>query len=134
MSEINFAFSQKKYKTLVIDPPWQFKRSPRCVRPAYSLLSLDAIKSLPIRVLAEENAHCYLWTPSTLLDDGFDVLRAWGFNYKTLVTWAKHQVGPGNYFRNSTEHVLFGTRGRLPVLRHDQRTWFLADRRQHSRK
>jgi len=97
-------------------------------------MSLDAIKALPIGELAATSAHLYLWIPSALMEDGFPIIRAWGFNFKTVFTWVKHQVGLGSYLRNSTEHALFAVRGRLPVLRRDIRNWVMADRRQHSRK
>ena len=84
--------------------------------------------------LAAENSHLYLWVPNALIDEGSEVMKAWGFEYKTALTWAKFSLGIGNYFRNSTEQVLFGIRGRLPVLRRDVGTWFLARSREHSRK
>lgn len=123
-----------KYRTIVADPPWQFRRQSKSVAPRYNLLTLDDIKSFRISDIADKNAHLYLWIPNAFIKEGVDVMEAWGFQYKTILTWAKHQVGVGNYYRNSTEQILFGVRGCLPLLRRDLRTWFLADRRQHSRK
>ncbi|MFN0117807.1 MAG: MT-A70 family methyltransferase [Elusimicrobiota bacterium] len=123
-----------KFKTVVCDPPWQFRRQPKSVGPTYNLLTLDEIKLFPIRDISDENAHLYLWIPNAFIKEGVSVMEAWGFSYKTVITWVKHQVGVGNHFRNSSEQILFGVRGRLPLLRRDLRTWFLADRRQHSRK
>ncbi len=122
------------YRTLVIDPPWMFRQQPPSAKPTYALMTLDAIKRLPIPEMADTDSHLYLWVPNAFLSEGLEVVKAWGFTYKTVVTWAKHQMGLGSYFRNATEQILFGIRGRLPVQRHDVRTWFLADRRQHSRK
>jgi N6-adenosine-specific RNA methylase IME4 len=124
----------KKFKTIVCDPPWQFRRQPKSVGPTYKLLTLDEIKLVPIKGISDENAHLYLWIPNAFIKEGVAVMEAWGFSYKTVITWVKHQVGVGNHFRNSSEQILFGVRGRLPLLRRDLRTWFLADRRQHSRK
>lgn len=128
------AATRRAYGTLVIDPGWTYaQQSPR-VKPPYGLMSLEAIKNLPIRNIAAENSHIYLWVTSAFVAEGVDVLRGWGFKYKTSLVWAKFQIGLGNYFRNSHELILFGVRGRLPLLRKDLRTWFLASRRQHSRK
>ncbi len=124
----------QKYSTVVADPPWQFRRQPRSVSPGYKLLTLDEIKRIPLKDISKENSHLYLWIPNAFIKEGVEVMQAWGFEYKTVITWAKHQIGVGNHFRNSTEQILFGVRGRLPLLRRDLRTWFLADRRQHSRK
>jgi N6-adenosine-specific RNA methylase IME4 len=122
------------YQTIVVDPPWRFDRQPKCVRPKYGLLDLECVKRFPIPDLAATNSHLYLWVPNALLKEGCDVMNRWGFDYKTEIIWIKHQMGVGNYYRNSSEPILFGVRGKLPTLRRDVRTWFLADRRQHSRK
>jgi len=124
----------KTYKTLVVDPPWSFRRKPLSIKPPYGLLDLEAIKRIDIRSLAEKDAHLYLWVPNALIREGVEVMECWGFEYKTLFVWVKHQIGIGNYFRNATESALFGVRGRLPVLRRNARNWVLADRREHSRK
>ena len=99
------------YQTLVVDPPWEFCRKPRCVRPAYQVMDLDAIRLLPIRDMSAPDSHLYLWVPNALLAEGLSIMAAWGFDYKTMLVWAKHQVGCGNYFRGSTEPILFGVRG-----------------------
>ena len=122
------------YRTLVVDPPWQFRRQPRSVRPGYGLLDLEAIKGLPVPEMAEKDSHLYLWVPNAMISEGHEVMTAWGVGYITMLVWVKHQMGVGNYYRNSTEPILFGVRGHLPPLRHNARTWFLADRREHSRK
>lgn len=103
-------------------------------RPPYKTMPLEGIKSFPISNFTAQDAHLYLWVPSALLNEGLEVMRAWGFEYTTNIVWVKHQVGLGNYWRNAHEIALFGVRGHLPPLRNDMRTWFMADRRQHSRK
>lgn len=122
------------YRCLVCDPPWQFERKPTRARPPYKTMPLEEIKSFPISNSAAKDAHLYLWVPNAFLNDGLEVMRAWGFEYVTNIIWIKHQVGLGNYWRNAHEIALFGVRGHLPPLRNDIRTWFMADRRQHSRK
>lgn len=130
----------QRYQTLVIDPPWdwgdegdqdQFGRA----RPTYHTMSIDDIAMLPIADLATKNAHIYCWITNRSLPKGFALLDAWGFRYVTMITWGKPSFGMGNYFRGQTEHVLFGVRGSLPLLRNDVGTLLLAPRAgRHSAK
>jgi N6-adenosine-specific RNA methylase IME4 len=82
----------------------------------------------------------YLWTTNNFLQDGLDVVKAWGFDYKTTITWVKDRFGLGQYFRGQTEHCLFAVRGNLPYReRADGKraqgvTFFNAPRQEHSRK
>lgn len=128
------------HPTLVIDPPWdwgdegdvsQFGRA----RPRYATMPLAEIAALPIGSLSEPNAHIYLWITNRSLPKGFSLLEGWGFRYITMLTWCKPSIGMGNYFRGSTEQILFGVRGSLSLLRHDIGTWFQAARGgEHSAK
>lgn len=122
------------YRTIVVDPPWTFRRQSERIRPRYDLMDLEAIKQFPVPEMAAPNCHLYLWTPNALLSEGLEVMDAWHFSYKTALVWVKHQMGVGNFYRNASELILFGVKGHLPPLRRNARTWFLADRRQHSRK
>jgi N6-adenosine-specific RNA methylase IME4 len=126
----------RRYATIVIDPPWQYKNngSRNAARRKYPTMSLDDICALPVQAFAEDNAHLYLWATVPLLDEAFDVLRAWGFTYKTAITWVKPQMGMGNWWRVSTEHVLFGVRGSLPARSRGTMNWFQANRGRHSAK
>lgn len=129
-----------KFRAIVIDPPWdwgdegdvdQFGRA----KPQYATMTLDEIRAMPVGDMADENAHLYLWITNRSLPKGFDLLDAWGFRYITCLTWCKPSIGMGNYFRGSTEQVLFGVRGSLGLLRHDMGTWFQASRgKEHSAK
>ena len=130
----------KTYPTIVIDPPWdwgdegdvsQFGRGD----PTYATMSIEELLDLPVGQLASENAHIYLWITNRSLPKGFSLLDRWGFRYVTCLTWCKPSIGMGNYFRGSTEQILFGVRGSLPLLRADVGTWFQADRQgKHSTK
>jgi N6-adenosine-specific RNA methylase IME4 len=91
-------------------------------------MPLDDIVALPVVERAAKDAHLYLWITNRSLPKGFDLLRAWGFRYVTCLTWCKPSIGMGNYFRGSTEHLLFGVRGSLPLNRKDAGTWFAAKR------
>jgi N6-adenosine-specific RNA methylase IME4 len=106
-------------------------------------MPLEAIKALPIKGLASSPAHLYLWVPNAFLAEGLEVMRAWGFTYKTNIVWHKVRKdggsdgrGVGFYFRNVTEVVLFGVRGSMRTLPPGRRrTNLLATRkREHSRK
>ncbi len=107
------------------DPPWQFERRTGKVAPEhkrlnrYSTMILDAIKALPVSEAAAETGHLYLWVPNALLPEGLEVLRTWGFEYKSNPVWHKIRKdggpdgrGVGFYFRNVTELILFGVRGK----------------------
>ncbi|HEX7071897.1 MAG TPA: MT-A70 family methyltransferase [Rhodothermales bacterium] len=128
-----------KFSVIVIDPPWDYRdvgdedvagRS----APAYSRMSIEDIAALPVERLANEDAHLYLWTTNRMLPLSFGLLEKWGFRYITMLTWCKTQLGLGSYFRNTTEHVLFGVRGKLPVLNAQTPTHFVAPRGRHSEK
>lgn len=121
------------FPTIVLDPPWdwgdegdvdQFGRA----RPTYDTMSIDEIAALPLGDIAEQNAHVYLWITNRSLPKGFALLEMWGFRYVTALTWVKPHFGMGNYFRGQTEHVLFGVRGNLPLLRNDRGTVIEAPR------
>jgi N6-adenosine-specific RNA methylase IME4 len=124
------------FATITADPPWPYEnRATRAAvgtQKSYPAMSLEAICDLAPP--AADDAHLYLWATSSFLREAFDVLDAWGFAYKTSLVWVKPQMGIGNYFRNSHELILFATRGRLPTLRRDERSWFQADRGRHSSK
>ena len=124
----------KAYKTIVADPPWRY--SNRGTRNAaerhYETMTIDEL--LALKLPAAPDAHLYLWTTNSFIQDAFLVMDAWGFTYKTLLTWGKPQMGMGNYFRNNTEHVLFGVRGKMSVKRHNCLTLFMAPRTRHSEK
>ena len=137
------------YGTILADPPWQFTNRTGKVAPEhrrlsrYTTLTLREIKELPVSVAAAENAHLYLWVPNALLREGLEVMTAWGFQYKTNLIWHKIRKdgapdgrGVGFYFRNTTEMVLFGVRGRLRTLAPGRRQVNIIKtrKREHSRK
>ena len=115
--------SEKKYKTVYADPPWQFANRSGKIAPEnkkltrYGTMTLEEIKALPVSSIVEEEAHLYLWVPNALLPDGLSVMKEWGFTYKTHLVWEKVRKdgqpdgrGVGFYFRNVTEVLLFGVR------------------------
>lgn len=140
----------RKFKTILADPPWQFQNRTGKVAPEhkrlnrYGTLTLADIKALPVSDAADEVAHLYLWVPNALLPDGLEVMKAWGFNYKSNIVWHKLRKdggsdgrGVGFYFRNVTELLLFGVRGKNARTLQPGRTQvnYLGTRkREHSRK
>jgi N6-adenosine-specific RNA methylase IME4 len=122
-----------RYQAIVIDPPWDWGDEGDAdqlgrARPVYQTMSYEQLTVLPVGEQAAGNAHLYLWITNRSLPKGFGLLEAWGFRYVTMLTWCKPHFGMGNYFRGQTEHILFGVRGSLPLLRHDRGTWFQAAR------
>lgn len=124
------------YRTITADPPWRYDDSG--VRGAaehhYETMSTAEICALPVGRLGAENSHLYLWVTNSFIEDGFDVLRAWGYRYITAITWIKDKIGCGHYFRNTTEHVLFGVRGSAALNVANLPTHFEAKRGEHSAK
>ncbi|MGO4129927.1 MT-A70 family methyltransferase [Janibacter sp. RAF20_2_2] len=124
-----------KFKTVLADPPWDVQqKGARGAEQHYDLMTLDRIKGMPIADLVDDNAHLWLWVTNATLRDGYDVAEAWGFTVRSPLTWVKFRLGLGNYLRNSTEHVLFATRGKAPVLNRSQPTWINAPVVEHSHK
>jgi len=130
----------QKFACIVIDPPWDVKDEGDVnqmgrAKANYATMTIAEVEKLPIADLAEKNCHLYLWITNRSLPKGFGLLEAWGFRYVTMLTWCKPSIGIGNYFRNNTEHILFGIKGKLSLLRQDVGTWFQAKREgQHSTK
>jgi N6-adenosine-specific RNA methylase IME4 len=131
------------FSTIVIDPPWDWGDEGDVnqlgrAKPDYAAMPLDDIadeSKVPVRAKSAGNAHIYLWITNRSLPKGFRLLEAWGFRYVTCLTWCKPSFGMGNYFRGSTEQILFGVKGSLPLNRHDVGTWFEAPRgERHSEK
>ena len=131
-----------KYKTIYADPPWMESGGGKIRRGAdkhYPLMKTQDIMNLPIQSISENNSHLYLWTTNNFLPDALEVMKAWGFMYKTMITWAKPNFGLGQYFRGQTEHCLFGVKGCLPYKiidnkRAQGRTLLMAQTLEHSEK
>lgn len=139
----------KRYKTILADPPWRFSNRTGKVAPEhvrlnrYETMRLDEIKQIPVLKISDEQCHLYLWCPNALLEDGLQVMRAWGFTYKTNIVWQKVRKdgepdgrGVGFYFRNTTEILLFGIKGKGRTLApaRSQVNVIKTRKREHSRK
>jgi len=143
-------FATGAFGCILADPPWQFvnrtgKMAPEHRRLSrYTTMTLPEIAALPVAGITAATAHLYLWVPNALLPEGLHVMKAWGFSYKSNLVWHKLRRdggsdgrGVGFYFRNVTELVLFGTRGKnartlAPGRR--QVNYLGTRKREHSRK
>lgn len=139
-----------KFRTILADPPWQFQNRTGKVAPEhkrlnrYSTMTLDEIMKLPVNDVTDKKCHLYLWVPNALLPDGLEVMKAWGFQYKTNLVWEKVRKdggpdgrGVGFYFRNVTELLLFGVKGaenRTLQPGRSQVNLIRTMKREHSRK
>ena len=146
---LNF-IGKRKFSTILADPPWQFQNRTGKMAPEhkrlsrYPTLKLQEIKDLPVEAIAEDRAHLYLWVPNALLAEGMQVMEHWGFKYKTNLIWYKirkdggpDRRGVGFYFRNVTEMILFGVRGKnIRTLQpgRSQENIISSRKREHSRK
>jgi N6-adenosine-specific RNA methylase IME4 len=97
-------------------------------------MTVEEICREPVEQLVMKNAHLHLWTTNAFLREAFDVMHAWGFQYKSCLIWIKPQLGMGNYWRVSHEYLLLGIRGSLPFRDHACPSWLPARRTIHSRK
>lgn len=139
-----------KFSTVLADPPWQFQNRTGKMAPEhkrlnrYGTMTLEDILSLPVANIVKETAHLYLWVPNAMLPDGLAVLSAWGFTYKSNLVWHKVRKdggpdgrGVGFYFRNTTELILFGVKGKNARTLQPGRSQvniIRSMKREHSRK
>ncbi len=140
----------RNFATVLADPPWQFVNRTGKVAPEhrrlarYGTMDVAAICALPVAQCLMPTAHLYLWVPNALLPEGLEVMKAWGFHYKSNIIWHKLRKdggsdgrGVGFYFRNVTEILLFGTRGKNARTLQPGRTqvnYIGTRKREHSRK
>lgn len=139
-----------RFGTIVADPPWQFTNRTGKMAPEhrrlhrYGTMTMDDIYELPVAQIAAERAHLYLWVPNALINEGLETMRRWGFTYKTNIIWFKvrkdggpDRRGVGFYFRNVTEMILFGIRGKQARTLAPGRSMpniITSRKREHSRK
>ena len=128
--------SESRFRTIYADPPWSYNNT--VARGAadnhYRTMSLQDICAEPVAQLAEDDAHLHLWTTNGFLREAFEVMDAWGFQFKSCLVWIKPQLGMGNYWRVSHEFLLLGVKGSLRFRDRTCRSWLIHPRSQHSRK
>jgi len=126
------------FRIIVADPPWHYDKRPddpthRAALP-YPSMTVDEICALPVQKLAADDAVLWLWATNAHLPDAFSVVEAWGFRYKTCLTWVKDRMGTGDWLRGQTEHCLMAIRGKPVVMLTNQTTVLHGPVREHSRK
>ncbi|MFZ0319786.1 MAG: MT-A70 family methyltransferase [Candidatus Sulfotelmatobacter sp.] len=139
----------RKFGSVLIDPPWRFSNRTGKMAPEhkrlhrYPTMSFDEIAALPVGESAADKSHLYLWCPNALLAEGLNTMKAWGFTYKSNLVWYKVRKdggpdgrGVGFYFRNVTELVLFGIKGRIRTLSPGRRqvNIIVSRKEEHSKK
>ena len=149
-ADLRAAARGQGFACVLADPPWQFINRTGKVAPEhrrlsrYGTMDADLICSLPVAEIVAPVSHLYLWVPNALLPEGLRVMSAWGFQYKSNIIWRKIRKdggsdgrGVGFYFRNVTEMVLFGVRGKNARTLQPGRTqvnYLESRKREHSRK
>ncbi len=141
--------NSNQYSTILADPPWVFTNRTGKIAPEhkrlfrYATMTNEDIIKLPVGELACKKSHLYLWVPNALVSLGLEVMKAWGFTYKTNLIWYKVRMdggpdrrGVGFYYRNVTEMVLFGVKGSLRTLApaRSMPNIIISRKREHSRK
>lgn len=126
------------FRVIVADPPWEYENRAkdaghRAANP-YPSMTIDSIKSLAIEEISHSDAVLWLWTTNAHLPESFSVAEAWGFTYKTLLTWVKDKMGLGDWLRGKTEHCLLCTRGKPVVNLTNETTVLVAPAGEHSQK
>lgn len=122
-------FPEKKYKCILADPPW---KTPDCgcmrltkfgvqyspLEEKYPLMELNEILNLPVYQIAQENCGLFLWVTQTMLSEGLQTMKQWGFKYHITITWDKGHGYSLWGFNRDTELCLFGYRGKLAGVVH----------------
>lgn len=104
----------ERYPVIYADPPWRYEyieTESRAIENQYPTMTLDEIKALDLDAIALDDCVLFMWATSPKLAEAFEVLRAWGFEYRTCAVWDKQKIGMGYYFRQQHELLLVAVRG-----------------------
>jgi N6-adenosine-specific RNA methylase IME4 len=130
-----------KFRTLVIDPAWEYDWLSLAGRakPGYAMQTHEQLLDLDVAAWADEESGCHLycWVTNNFMARACELVQHWGFQHRTILTWIKPPpFGLGSYFRNSTEHCIFATRGDTTTrpAAASISTHFEAPRGEHSEK
>ena len=127
----------EKFGTVYADPPWMYGNQATRASTGnhYKTMRVEDICAMPIPGLVADDAHLHLWTTNAFLLEAFDVISAWGFEYRSCFVWVKPQMGIGNYWRVSHEFLLLGIRGDAKKFNvKDEKSWGEFPRGKHSAK
>lgn len=127
---------REPFSCIYADPPWRYgnQGTRGATDNHYTTMTVEEISALPVSEMVAEQAHLHLWVTSVFLPDAFDLMRSWGFEYKSYLVWDKPQFGLGNYWRGPCELLLLGVRGQLQFLDHSIKAILREDRTRHSAK
>ena len=147
------SFPDKKYKTILADPPWRYNRgwdtgskhsvfdikyNLKSVSMPYDEMTIDEIRLLPIYKIIDKNCDLYLWTTQKYLPAAFGILQFWNFKYCQTLTWCKTPMGTGQggLFCPATEFLILGRKGKMPLgkTRVDTTWWNVKRTNIHSKK
>ena len=128
-----------KYNVILADPPWDYDTKATALRGRaldhYPTMTIEEIRSLPVRDITLDNAALFLWTTNPIIMKAYLVVESWGFEYKTLLVWIKDKIGTGFYARSKNEIVLIGIKGKFrPMTTALPETVFYAKKGSHSSK
>lgn len=130
-----------RFNCLLADPPWSYrnKKTGGSMKSGsaahYDTMTLEEICRLKVRSIAEKDSVLFLWVTVPMLEEGLIVMKAWGYDYKTMLTWHKEgRLGMGFWFRGQTEHLLFGVRGNVKAFRCQKTNFIQAKVLRHSEK
>ena len=144
---------QKKYKIIYADPPWSYgsksavnNSTGNQIKPLtdhYNTMSLNELKEMPIKNIIDDDCACFMWVTDSHLDEAIEILKSWGFKYKTIAfNWVKI-TSKGNYCKNvapwtmkSSEICLLGTKGAMTKHKkiNNIESLVIAERTKHSKK
>jgi N6-adenosine-specific RNA methylase IME4 len=129
------------YQVVLVDPPWSYNDTKTggsmksAANQVYDVMDLEALATFPIHGLASPNSVVFMWTTNPMMREAHILLGAWGYEYKTMVTWVKTgRIGMGHWFRGNTEHCLVAKRGKVKSFKSAIRNHFEATPTGHSAK
>ena len=126
---------------ILADPPWPLDQPEKNGadglrrRVHYDRMTIEEIKAIPVPLISSPDCHLWLWTTNAHLEKALEVVHAWGFQYKTMATWAKRKLGLGWWLRSKTEHLILAVKS--DKMRHNPgaySTLIEDDYRGHSKK
>ena len=135
---------QKKYKIIYADPPWAYRNMGNIQATAnaqYPTMQNEDICKLPVNEIADENSILFLWATFPKIQEALDVIRAWGFEYKTVgFVWIKKNKSGSNFFgvgwytKSNAEVCLIGVKGKAPKISNSISQIIEKERGKHSKK
>lgn len=133
---------KKKYNVIYADPPWIYSNkhvkysadeADMGIETQYQVMNMKDLNSMPIKSITDDNCVCFMWATNPLLPEAFELMKSWGFKYKTMLTWKK-TTGTGYWFVGYTEHILFGVKGTVKAFRSGRSNFLDCKSGDHSQK